>query len=89
MRRTRDGGRDDLVLFVIAQNVAHSGGGTRPQDRLASQRLGRYRVRLTAGFQVSINGQSWVSPRARHSGKASALDVNSVGARKWVKNSKR
>jgi hypothetical protein len=49
--------REDLVSFVVSQDVAHAGGG--PQGPRQRQRLGRSVV--VAGFQVSISGRFWVS----------------------------
>jgi hypothetical protein len=51
--------RQNLLLLVVAQDVAHPGAGTRfPRLR---QRLGPLLLVLVAGFQVSISGRFWVS----------------------------
>ena len=50
----------NLLSLVVAQDVAHPGGGS-PPTRL-SQRLGP--SLLMAGFQMSINGRIWVSAEA-------------------------
>ena len=50
--------RQDLLLLLVAQDVAHPGAGTRLLH--LRQRLGR--LRLVAGFELLLSGRFWVPP---------------------------
>ena len=54
--------RQDLLLFVVAQDVAHAGEGTLRSPPASTSRP----LLVMAGFQVSINGRFWVSTEVRN-----------------------